>query len=123
MALTRRTRRASDRGGFTVVEVLVAVVFLTVVAVSLGAVTQQAARTVRRSRVELGAAEFLEAQVERLRILDYDSVVPGTFARGRGIATWTVEDSTTFRRVLLETRFGSPATGLVVDSVTLFRVR
>lgn len=110
-------------GGFTIIEVLVSVVFLTVIAVSLGTVTQQAARTIRRSRVELQAAEFLESQVEQLRFLAYDSLEAGTTSRGRGVATWTVEDSVTFRRILLETRFGSPATGLVVDSVTVFRVR
>lgn len=123
MAVRRARARAAVLGGFTIIEVLVAVVFLTVVAVSLGAVTQQAARTIRRSRTELSAAGFLEAEVERLRVLDYDSVVSGKASRGRGLAIWTVEDSVTFRRVLLETRYGSPASGLVVDTVTLFRVR
>ncbi len=113
----------SARSGFTLIEIIVALVFLSVVAIALGGATQQATRTLRRSRAELGAARFLDAEVERLRILDYDSLADGARTRGRGIATWTVTDSLTFRQVLVETRYGSPATGLLVDSVTLFRTR
>jgi prepilin-type N-terminal cleavage/methylation domain-containing protein len=119
-------RRRHDHGlprGFTLIEIMVALVFLSVVAISLGTAAQQATRTLRRSRLELRAALFLDAEVERLRILDYDSLVDGVRTRGEGTATWNVTDSTTFRRVLLETRYGSPAAGLVVDSVTLFRTR
>ncbi len=108
--------------GFTLIEVLVALLFLTVVGVSLGAASQHAARTLRRSRTELEAAHFLEGEAERLRYLAYDSLQNGTRASGRGIATWTVQDSTTFRQVLLVTRYGSPVSGLVIDSVTLFRL-
>lgn len=121
-----RRRRRHDHGlprGFTLIEIMVALVFLSVVAISLGTAAQQATRTLRRSRLELRAALFLDAEVERLRILDYDSLVDGVRTRGEGTATWNVTDSTTFRRVLLETRYGSPAAGLVVDSVTLFRTR
>ena len=109
------------REGFTLVEILVAMVILTVVAVSFGATTQHATRIVTRSRTELAAQQFLEVEAERLRLLAFDSLVDGSRARGRGIATWWVQDSTAFRQVLLETRYGSPATGLVVDSVVIFR--
>ena len=113
----------SARSGFTLIEIIVALVFLSVVAIALGGATQQATRILRRSHTELQAARFLDAEVERLRILDYDSLADGARTRGRGIATWTVTDSLRFRQVLVETRYGSPATGLLVDSVTLFRTR
>jgi len=112
-------RKAPD--GFTLVEILVALVFLVLVAVSYGATTQYASRVINRSRTELAAQHFLETETERLRLVAYDSLEDGTRARGRGIASWWVEDSTSFRQILLETRFGSPASGFVVDSVTLFR--
>jgi len=116
-------RTAGCQGGFTLAEVLVALVFLTLVSISFAATTQQAARIITRSRTELAAQQFLEAETERLRVLAYDSLRDGSNTRGRGIVTWWVQDSTTFRQVLLETRFGSPATGLLVDSVVLFRTR
>lgn len=108
-------------GGFTIPEILVALVLLTVVAVSLAATTQYAARIVNRSSMELAAQQFLEGESERLRLTPYDSLRDGRRSEGRGIATWRVQDSTTFRQVLLETRFGTPAQGLLVDSVILFR--
>lgn len=116
-----RRLESHRRTGFTLIEVMVALVFLSVVAVSLGAVTEQAIRTLRRSRLELDAARFTEVQAEQLRLVAYDALQSGSATSGRGVARWTVEDSTSFRRILLETRYGSPATGLVVDSVTLFR--
>lgn len=115
------TPRSSRARGFTLVEVLVALVFLTVVAVSIGGAMQNAIRNVRRSRMELNAAVFLEAEVERLRTIAFDSLVAGHRAQGPGIATWTVADSARFRQISLETRYGSPAGGWVVDSVTIFR--
>ena len=114
------TNRRRNRG-FTLIEVLVALVFLTVVAVSIGGAMQNAIRNVRRSRMELNAAVFLEAEVERLRTMAFDSLVAGHRSRGPGIATWTVADSARFRQISLETRYGSPAGGWVVDSVTIFR--
>lgn len=116
-----RAPRGREPGGFTLVEVIVALVFLTVVAVSIGGAMQRATATIRRSRLELNAAVFLESEVERLRTQAYDSVRSGTHAHGPGIAAWTVADSTRFRQVLLVSRYGSPARGWVVDSVTIFR--
>lgn len=109
--------------GFTLPEILVALVFLTLVAVSFATTTQYAGRIVNRSRLELAAGQFLQVETERLRVVAYDSLRDGSRARGRGIATWSVQDSSSFRQVTLETRYGSPATGLLVDSIVLFRTR
>jgi Tfp pilus assembly protein PilV len=119
MALTEGARRA----GFTIVEVIIALVVLTVVGVAMAAANQHAARILQRSRIELNAARFLEAEVERLRILPFTSLSDGQHTQGRGIATWTVVDSTSYRRLLLETRYGSAATGMIVDSVTIYRAQ
>lgn len=112
----------SGSRGFTLVEVLVTLVFLTVVGVSFNAASHHATRILQRSRLELNAARFLEEEVERLRLIPYGSLRDSTRSAGRGIATWTVADSGQFKEILLETRFGSPATGLLVDSVAIYRV-
>lgn len=109
--------------GFTLVEVLVTLVFLTVVGVAFSSASHHATKILQRSRLELNASRFLENQVARLRLLTYESLVDGTRTDGRGIANWTVADSAAFKEIMLETRYGSPARGLVVDSVTIYRVR
>lgn len=112
----------AHRGGFTLVEIIVALLFLTVVAISFGATTQYSSRIMGRARDQLLAQEFMEAEAERLRIVAYDSLTSGSRAQGRGIASWTVVDSVTFRQVVLEVRYGSPAMGMTVDSLVLFRL-
>lgn len=124
MALTGSSRRQTDRDrGFTLIEVLVTIVVLSVVGVALAATMQYATRTLRRSRDELAAASFLRSTVEHMRLVPYDSVVDGTRSEGRGTASWTVQDSGTFRQVLVVSRYGFPARGQIVDSVSLFRNR
>ena len=112
---------SDSRAGFTLVEVMVAMFFLSLVVMSLAAATDYANRVVNRSRTEISAQAFLESQAERLRLTSYAELRDGQRTEGRGIARWQVVDSSTFRQVMLETRFGSPATGLVVDTVVIFR--
>lgn len=116
-------RCVSERTGFTIVEVLVTIVFLAVVGVSLAAANGHAARILQRSRSELNATRFMESEVERLRLMPYASLANGTHTDGRGSASWTVVDSATFRQVIVRTRYGSAASGFVADSVTIFRIQ
>jgi len=111
----------ASRSGFTIVEVVIALVVVTIVGVGLAGANQYATRILQRSRLELNAARFMESEVERLRILRFDSLVSGQRTQGRGISRWTVLDSTSYRRVVVETRYGSAATGIIIDSVTLYR--
>jgi len=104
------------------VEVIIALVVLGVVGVGLAGANQHAARILQRSRMELNAARFMESEVERLRLAPYAGLADGQRAQGPGISTWRVTDSTAFRRVVLETRYGSAATGLIIDTVTVYRV-
>lgn len=112
----------SGHHGFTLIEVLVTLVFLTVVGVAFSSASQHATRILQRSRLELNASLFLETEVARLRLLAYESLVDGSRADGRGIASWTVADSAAFKEIMLEVRYGSPARGLLIDSVTIYRV-
>lgn len=116
------TRRApGGRRGFTLIEVIIALTLLAAVGIGFSSASQQATRTLRRARLELNATRFLETEVERLKIVAYESLSDGSRTEGRGVARWSVADSTDFREVLLETRYGSPASGMIVDTVTIFR--
>lgn len=100
-----------------------ALLFMTVVAISLAASTQFSARLLGRSEIELRAAQYLEAEAERLRALSLDSLVSGSRSAGLGQASWEVVDSTTFVQVILTTEYGTAAVGNVADSVTIYRLR
>lgn len=116
--------RTSGTAGFTIIEVMVAIVVLTVVSVSLGLVIERAAAVTRRSRLELAAATFLLAEAARLRESPWASLTSGSVARGDSVATWTVSDSGAVRRIVLVTAQTS-ATGSQVaqDSVLIVRRR
>ncbi len=115
-------RECRARAGFTIIEVLVTLVVLTVVGVSLAGANQYAARILQRSRMELNAARFTETEAERLRLTTYASLATGQRTEGRGIARWTVVDLTTYRQVTLVTVYGSGAIGFVTDSLTIYRL-
>lgn len=111
------------RAGFTIIEILVALVFLTVVAIALASAIEQATRTVRHSRVELDAGLFLETEAERLRAMPYDSLTAGSRSLGLGTANWTVSDSAGSRRIVLVTRYGDAGSRQVWDTVSMVRLR
>lgn len=114
---------ASGRRGFTLIEVLIALVLMTVVAVALVGVTQFAGGFMDRSRAELAATEFIQMEMERFRALPWDSVVSGEHLRGRGRALWTVTDSASFRQLILVTEYRSHRGLGVVDTLVGYRVR
>jgi hypothetical protein len=105
------------------VELLVAVVLLTVVAISLVGSTQYVSRTLSRSQAELKAGEALQAEMERLMSLPYDSLQTGSGALPMGTSTWTVGDSVTYKEILLITQYQSPDGIVLWDTVSAFRLR
>ena len=105
------------------IEVVVALLFMTVIALSFSATTQFSARLLARSQIELGAAQFLEAEAERLRALSFDSLSSGSRSNGMGQASWDVVDSTTFVQIVLSTEYGLASLGTVADSITIYRLR
>ncbi len=112
-----------SRSGFTFIEVIIALTLLAAAGIAFSSASHQATRTLQRARLELNATRFLETEVERLKILDYDGLSDGSRTEGRGVASWTVADSTDFREILLETRYGTPASGMLVDTVIILRTR
>lgn len=115
--------RARDRSGVSIIELLVAVTLLATVIVGLAASSLYASRLVTRSRVRLEATEFLQAELERLSALPYDSLASGSRSVAEGSATWTVLDSVRYRRIVLITNY-SPRSGTSEwDTVVAYRLR
>lgn len=115
-----RDRRA---GGFTVVEVIVAIVLLSVVVLSLSASALYTSRALRAASAELRAAEFLQGEMERLLALPYDALVSGNRTLPEGTAVWAVVDSTGYRRITLVTHYAPTAAISKWDTVTAYRLK
>ncbi len=116
-------RHRGGRAGFMMVELLVAMVLLTVVAISLVGASQYVSTTVRRSGMEMRAGSLLQGEIERLLTLPYDSLSTGSRNLPYGVATWTEADSVSFKEILLITEFRS-GTGVVLwDTISAYRLR
>jgi prepilin-type N-terminal cleavage/methylation domain-containing protein len=111
------------RGGFTLVEVLVAIVILSLGAMAWVGTGRVAAASMRAAALELRAAQLLQEQVERLRTAPLDSVRSGSVARPAGDALWTVTDSGSYLRVQLVVRARPEGGRTLSDTVYVYRVR
>ncbi len=121
--MRERATHRLNRRGISVVELLVGITLLAVVVISLAAASLYASRTMRRSRVQLEAAEFQQAELERLLAVSYGSLASGSRTTSRGTAKWTVLDSASYRRILLVTEF-TPASAISLsDTVVAYRLR
>lgn len=107
--------------GFTVVELIVAVVLLSVVVLGLSAAALYTSRALRGSSEQLRASEFFQTELERLLSLPYDSVVSGSRTLPEGTASWTVVDSVTFRQIVLVTHYAPTPAFSLWDTVAAYR--
>ena len=112
-----------DRSGFMIVELLVAMVLLTVVAISLVGASQYVSATIKRADVEMRAALTLHGEIERLLALPYDSLSTGSRTLPEAVSNWTVADNVSFKQVLLITEFRSPTGTVLWDTVSAYRLR
>jgi len=114
-------RRAPS--GFTLIEVIVSIVVLTVGVLGLVGSSRVAAASVRRATLELRVAELIQADVERLRTLPLDSLRDGQATRRAGDASWIVTDSISYIRIELAVTT-RPEAGLTLsDTVFVYRPR
>lgn len=104
------------------VELLVAVVLLTVIALSLSSSALYSSRLLERSRAELHAAEMKSSELERLRALPWDSLSDGARSLPEGSASWQVEDSASYRRILLTIEYTGSPRHTLRDSVVAYRL-
>jgi len=112
-----------DARGFTLVEVIVAIVILTVGVLALVGSSRVAAASVRRATLELRAAELIQEDVERLRTLPLDSLRDGQATRRAGDTRWVVTDSVSYLRIELAITTRPEAGMALSDTVFLYRPR
>ena len=82
------------RAGFSLVEVIVAMMLLSIGVLGLAATTAVFALQVTLGGVKTERSAALQAAVESLRASDYASVGSGSGTVGRYGVTWSVTDST-----------------------------
>jgi len=86
-------RAGGSRAGFTLIEVLVALVVLTVGVLALAGATAVAVRQVVLADVTTERAAALQSVIEGLRARPYDSLTAGSDTVGTFSATWTVSST------------------------------
>jgi len=111
------------RRGFTLVEVVVAVVVLSVGALALLGSSRVSATSLRRAVLETRVARLLETEVERLRAAPLATLVGGTAAYPEGSTAWTVTDSVTYLRVELVVQARPERGATLTDTVWVYRPR
>ena len=87
----------SDRRGFTIVEVLIAVIVLSVALLGLLGTTAMTIRVLGESDRTVTAAYYATQQLERLEALGCDAVSGGSDTQQGVSLTWTVGGATTDR--------------------------
>lgn len=88
---TRSVR--SPEAGFTMVEVIIAILILAVGILGLAGTTALSVRQVNMSDVATERSVALQTTVERIRAMDFDSVSTGTDSVGGYDVSWTTTGS------------------------------
>lgn len=115
--------RHARSGGFTLIEVLVAIVILSVGAMAWVGTSRVASASMRAATLELRAAQLIQEEVERLRTTPLDSLRAGSAARPAGDVLWTVADSGAYLRVELVVRARPERERTLSDTVYVYRAR
>jgi prepilin-type N-terminal cleavage/methylation domain-containing protein len=92
-ALPRASGRHGTRGGFTVIEVIIAMVILTVGVLGLAGTTAFFVRQVTQADLMTERVAAFQTIVDRMQSLPYDSVTAGTDSVGIYAVAWTVVDN------------------------------
>jgi type IV pilus assembly protein PilV len=106
---------STSRGGFTLVEVLVALIILTVGVLGLAGTTALAVRQVTFADITSQRATALQSVIERLRATPYTNLATGSDSIGRFEASWTVtfeSRSASIEIVTLGPGLGSATAGM-----------
>jgi Tfp pilus assembly protein PilV len=99
--------------GVSIVEVVVALVVLTVGALGMAGTTLHVVREVAVGNVMSERAAATQSVVERVRALPFDSVAAGSQTAGSFVVTWTIPESDLRTKLV---RFVSVGPGLVTRS-------
>jgi type II secretory pathway pseudopilin PulG len=121
--MNEHTLHRLNSSGISMVELIVGITLLAVVVLSLSTASLYASRTVTRSRVQLAAAEFQQAEIEALLAVPYAKLQSGSRSLAGGTSKWEVVDSFTYRRIMLVTNYAPAEAISVSDTVVAYRVR
>ena len=89
------TKRATSRGGFSLIELTIAMVVLAIGVLGLAGTTALVVRQVTLADVNTERSAALQAVVERIRTTSFASVGSGSQTNGSYTVTWSVTTSTT----------------------------
>ncbi len=120
------SRRRSDRRGFTLIEIMVGLVLLTIGALSLAAMSATVANANRDSTNRTRADQLLHEKVEELQSMNYGDIESGDDDFDVGdiafTVTWTVENDTPVndvKRVTLVANWTEEGRTLTMRTATL----
>ncbi len=83
------------RDGFSLVELVVALVILTIGILGLAGTTVYVVRQVAVAGMETDRAAALQAGIERMRAIGYDNIGTGTDTVGQYTVSWSVSSTAT----------------------------
>jgi len=104
MDATVRARELRDRGGFTLVEIIVAVIVLTFGVLGLAGTTAYVIRQVTLAEVTSRRAAAVQSAVEQLRAMPYEDLANGSDSVGPFAVDWTVASSNRSAQITVVTR-------------------
>lgn len=110
-------RRAhAGRAGFSLVELIVAVIILAVGVLGLAGMTALVVRQVTLADVNTERSAALQSVIERLRATNISSIGTGSAITGSYTVSWSVIDSTSLSRTV---RVITTGPGLVKDTAAV----
>jgi prepilin-type N-terminal cleavage/methylation domain-containing protein len=119
----------TKRGGFSLVEVMVALIILTVGVLGLAATTMYVVRQTTLSEMTTERSASLQSVIERLRATPYDSLESGSDEIGQYKLEWTVETGNRTKLITiisvgpgLTSASGVPAIGASVTDTFEYRI-
>lgn len=97
------TMPETDRGGFSLVEVIVALIILTVGVLGMAATTMLVVRQTTLSEMTTERSAALQTVIERLRSEDYETLSSGADTVGRFDVNWSVTTGVRTKQVEIVT--------------------
>ena len=118
-----------DRGGFSLVEVMIALVILTIGVLGLAATTMYVVRQTTLAEITTERSAAVQSVIEELRATDYDLLVSGSDSVGLFAVSWTVTAGNRTKLVEIITTgpgltsaSGVPAIGASVSDTFEYRI-
>ncbi len=111
--------RLEGRSGFTITELLLSVIIISVGVVGFASAVGLVATELRIGGRDTEVAALLADQAERIKSLSYDAVTEGSRGVGEYVLEWEVK-SFDPKKVVLRATFPAPEGGQFADTVVLY---